>query len=134
LFENAQQEVCDKSGNDLQRQGVFTTTQWFFDFIKAFEPTPPVFNCPSLFVELCNRKSRKIMPVGQDADQFAICQLITDQAQNNIPIPTGQQDGPIAADRSHPGRQSELRDVVTLQDPILDALLEPDHEMGADIE
>lgn len=69
------------------------------------------------------------MAIGQYADQISVGQLITHQAQNGIPVPPRQQDGPIPAQLPHSGRQFQPGDGVALHPPILDALLEPDYEM-----
>jgi hypothetical protein len=63
----------------LQRQGVFTAPQWFFDFIEAFEPLLPVLNCPPFFVRqdallkcsmrLMSSLVRILMIVNADSDE-----------------------------------------------------------------
>jgi len=72
--------------------------------------------------------------IGQYPDQDAVGQLITHQSQHQVSIPSRQQDRPITADRSHPSREAELRDLAPFQNPIFDAGFQSDHKMGSGIE
>src|SRR5215813_5112668 len=60
--------------------------------------------------------------------------MVTDQSQENVAIPARQTDRPITGDGPESRGQLQIRDRITLDDAILDALLEPDHKMGSDIE
>src|SRR5262249_56820689 len=51
-----------------------------------------------------------------------------------VAIPARQADRPITADGPEPRRQLQIRDGITLDDAILNPLLESDHKMGSNIE
>lgn len=74
------------------------------------------------------------MPVCEHADQLTIRESVTDQTQDDVTIPTRQDDRPVTGDGANACGQLEFWDEATLDDLEVNAVFESQYEMRSDIE
>src|ERR1700730_14852915 len=80
---DAQQQISDHRGKDLQANGVFGTTEKGADFEMLLEPAKQQFDLPAFAIERGDRAGRAVEVVAQDGEQTIILTAQYDPAQGD---------------------------------------------------
>jgi hypothetical protein len=115
---NAQEQVGDQGGENLQTNGVFGTTEKAADFEMLFDPSKQQLNLPAFAVESSDLASRPRDIIAQDGEQMAVLAAQDDATQEDRKtgvLLRGEIDDPVASipaswrSRSLTGRMSRRR-------------------------
>src|SRR5215510_12521333 len=129
-MKRAQQQISDKGGDQLHLERIFTASERLLDLVELLDPFPPVLNRPPLFVQLRDVYGSQVETVSQHSNHFAIRQSVADQSKQQLRIPTGQSNQPVAP-HSKARVLRRLGHQGTLDDLIIYSVFEADDEVRA---